>query len=55
MVNADFSARGLASYLWSSTSTGTNAFTRSNRADWQENYRKDYDKLKGFSVRCIKN
>ncbi|MDP4034565.1 MAG: FISUMP domain-containing protein, partial [Pseudorhodobacter sp.] len=54
-TDGSFLNRGTYAYIWSSLESGTNAWSRYLYSGYASVYRYAYDKLYGFSARCIKD
>jgi len=53
-TNGTFYSRGVSTLLWSSSESGTNAWTRHLYSGYSTTYRDTHNKAYGFSVRCLK-
>jgi uncharacterized protein (TIGR02145 family) len=55
LTNGSFDYQGYYATLWSSTETGSNAWTRDLYYNNTDVYRNNYNKAFGFSVRCVRD
>ena len=53
--NSNYDYRDTHTYLWSSTQSGGNAWTRHLNSGYSDVYRSTHSKAYGFSVRCLKD